>query len=394
MAVQGIFASDAHIVGNRRGDFAGTLLQIMPEGSAQLLALSAGMESADARDVIVTWFEESHIAGRLDIASFVTNGDGVGVVVDDASSIVPGTILMNETSGEYVLVTASVPSTNTITVTRNITGTGAVTMLATDFLQRIGTAFEEGSSRPTAVVNLGYVRMNYCQIFRNSWDVTGTSRAVDFYVASPPAKNKADCALFHSEDIERSLLWGQKAIGTLNQKPFRMMDGMYSMITTNVTPGAGSVSYADLDAFFQAVFSKNIKGKPNERIAFTGNKGLGILNDIAMNFRTSVIELTPRMTEFGKKTTTWITPYGTVELMTHPLFTESPFFTGDILVLHPGAIRTRYLRRTNIDNYDANGSRAGVDADFGVYTTEMTCEYRAEITGGIFAGMTAADIPT
>lgn len=390
MAVQGVFASDQHIVGNRRGDFAGSLLQIMPEGSAPLFALSSGMESSDAHDVIVTWFEESHISGRLNIASFVTNGDGVGVVVDDASSIVPGTILMNERTGEYVLVTASVPSTNTITVTRNVTNSGAVTMLDTDFLQRIGTAFEEGSSRPTAVVNLGYVRMNYCQIFRNTWSVTGTARAVDYYVASPPAKNKADAALFHAEDIERSMLWGGKAVGVLNSAPFRLADGMYSMIDTNVTPATSTTSYAELDTFFQAIFGKNIKGKPNERIAFTGNKGLGVLNDIALTHASSVMNLTPGQTSFGMKVTQWITPYGTVMLKTHPLFTESAHFTGDLLILHPGAVRTRYLRRTNIDTYDANGQRAGVDADFGVYTTEVTFEYRAEITGGLFSGLVAA----
>lgn len=390
MAVQGIFASDAHIVGNRRGDFAGSLLQIMPEGSAQLLALSAGMESADARDVIITWFEESHIAGRLDVTAFVSDGDGTGFTVADASSIVPGTIVMNERTGEYMLVTASVPSTNIITVTRAVTGGAATTVLLTDFFQRIGTAFEEGSSRPVAVVNLGYVRINYCQIFRNSWDVTGTARAVDYYVASPPAKNRADCALFHSEDIEKSLLWGKKAIGVLNSKPFRMMDGMYSMITSNITTAGATTSYVQLDTFFQGIFAKNIKGKPNERIAFCGNKALSVFNNIAMQFTNARITLTPRTTEFGKKTTTWITPYGTVELMTHPLFTESPFFTADTLILHPGAIRTRYLRRTNIDAYDQNGQRAGVDSEFGVYTTEMTCEYRAEITGGIYKQIVAA----
>ena len=44
MAVKGVFASDQNIQGTRRGDFAGALLRVMPTGTAQLLALSAGME--------------------------------------------------------------------------------------------------------------------------------------------------------------------------------------------------------------------------------------------------------------------------------------------------------------------------------------------------------------
>lgn len=388
MAIQGVFLSDSHITGNRKGDFASSLIQVMPEGNAPLLALSSGMPSRDAQDVIVTWFEENHITGRADITAFVTDGDGTGYVVDDASSYAPGTVMMNERTGEYVLVTASVPSTNTITVTRDLAGEGATTMLLTDFLQRVGTAFEEASNRPIGIVNMGFVRLNFLQIFRNAWDVSGTAQAVAYYTSAPPAKNKADAGFFHAEDIERSFLWGKKAIGTLNGRPFRMADGIYNMIQTNVTPAGATTDYGDMDAFFQTIFSKNIKGKPNERIAFTGNKTLGILNEIAL--ANSQMNLQPGATEFGMNVHRWITPYGTVMLKTHPLFTESPFRTGELMVLHPGAVETRYLRRTFIDNYDQNGTRAGVDADYGVYTTEMTFEYHAEVTAGLMTGFTAA----
>lgn len=388
MAIQGVFLSDSHITGNRKGDFASALIQIMPEGTAPLLALSSGMPSRDAQDVIVTWFEENHITGRLDIASFVTDGDGTGIVVDDSSSIAIGTVMMNERTGEYVLVTNNVVSTNTITVTRDITGDALATMLNTDFLQRVGTAFEESSNRPAGIVNIGYVRMNFTQIFRNSWDVSGTSQAIAYYTAQPPAKNQRDAAFFHAEDIERAFLWGKKTIGTLNSRPFRMADGLYSMIETNVEAATSTTSYADLDAFFQAIFSKNIKGKPNERIAFCGNKALGILNDIALD--NVHMHIVPGQTDFGMNMHKWITPYGTVMLKTHPLFTESPHFTGDLLILHPGAVETRYLRRTKEDKYNSDGTRGGVDADYGVFTTEMTFEYHAEVTGGIFTGMQAA----
>lgn len=388
MAVQGVFASDQNIVGNRKGDFASMLLQIMPEGNAPLLALSSGMESADAHDTIINWFEEEHLSGRFDIASFVTDGDGTGIVVADASFAVPGTVLLNETTGEVVMVTASDVATNTLTVVRNIQGTGATTMTAAHFLQRIGTAHEEGSAKPTAIVNLGYARLNYTQIFRNSWAYTGTTRAVEYYTGSAPAKNRADAAAFHAEDIERAFLWGKKAIGVKNNKPFRMADGIYAMISTNITVASATTTYPNMDTFFQGIFGKNIKGKPNERIAFLGNFALGILNEIAR--LSSEMQITPAPTKFGMNVSQWITPYGTVMLKTHPLFTESGWFTKDLLILHPGAVRTRYLRRTHIDAYDSDGSRAGDDADFGVYTTEMSFEYRAEKTGGIFKQFVAA----
>ena len=386
MAVQGVFTSDAHIVGNRKGDFAGALLQLYPTGNAPLFALSSGMESDSAQDVMVVWFEENKLTGRAEIASFVTDGDGTGVVVDDASQYVPGVILLEEDTGEFLLVTAANVSSNTLTVTRSIDGAGAVTMTVGDHLQRIGTAYEESSDRPTALVNLGKTVFNYTQIFRNVWDVSGTAQAVAYYTGSVVAKNRSDCALFHSEDIERAMWRGSKAIGTLNGRPFRLADGMYSMIQTNVDAAGATTDYNDLDEFFLAIFSKNIRGKPNERIAFTGNKGLQVLNQIAL--LQSEMTIMPGVTEFGMQVMRWITPYGTVSLMTHPLFTESPFWTGDLVILHPGAIRTRWLRRTLIDDYDKNGTRAGRDGDFGTYTSELTFEYRAEQTGGILTGLT------
>lgn len=385
MAVKGVFASDQNIVGNRKGDFASALLQVMPTGMASLYALTSGMESKDAVDTMIHWFEENHITGRFDIASFGTDGDGTVVNVTDASSLVPGTILMNETTGEYVLVTSV--SSNAVTVQRGFAGTTATTMTAAHFLQRIGTAFEEGSARPTAVANLGYPRFNYVQIFRNSWDITGTAKAVEYHTGSLIAKNKADCLMFHAEDIERSIMFGKKSLGVLNNKPFRTMDGVMTQITTNVETQT-ALSWAELKDFLRRVFQKNIKGKPNERIAFCGNIALAVINDLAEANAQLNIEV--GQTEFGLKVTRVLTPFGDISLMTHPLLNESVAWQGDMYVLHPGAIRTRYLRRTFSEEHPKND---GNDADFGVTTTEMSVEYNCEITGGKMLGIAGITAP-
>lgn len=387
MAVQGVFASDAGIVGDRIGDFASSLLRIMPDGQAPLLALSSGMESMDAYDTIINWFEENHLTGRSNVNSFVTNGDGTGFVLNDASSYVAGTVLLNETSGEVMLVTAVVVATNTITVIRAVAGT-LTTVIVNDKLQRVGTAFEENSARPVAVANLGYVRTNYVQIFRNSWNVSGTAQAVRYHTGSQVAKSMRDCGDMHAEDIERAFIWGKKAIGVMNSQPMRLADGIYAQLSTNISAAGSTTTYAQVDTFLQNIFSKNIKGKPNERISFLGNKALSVLNAIAKGNSTMFIE--PGVTVFGMNIHRWITPYGTVMLKTHPLFNENPTFTKDWLVLHPGAVRTRYLRRTHMDNYNKDGTRAGVDGDYGVMTTEVSFEYRAEVTGGALTGITAA----
>lgn len=390
MAVKGVFASDSGIQGDRVGDFASSLLTINPTGSASILALSSGMESRGAQDVVITWFEENHISGRVN----VTNNAGVGdtLVVDDATTFTVGGIFLVEASGEYLFVTAVTGTT--VTVQR---GFGDTTPVAIDGsvtpqpIQKIGTAFEEGSSRPVGIANLGYPRFNYLQIFRNSWDVTGTARQVKYHTGNVVAKNRRDGAMLHAEDIERSFLYGVKSLGVKNSQPFRTMDGITTQIRTNRTvQAAGGVKYGDIRNFLQTVFERNVKGKPNERIAFCGNTVLGVLDTLAMNWGR--MQLFPGQTDFGFEIAKWRTPFGNISLMTHPLMNESPLWTEELYVLHPGAIRTRYLRRTSEDAYDSDGERAGVDADYGVFTTEVSVEYAAERTGGLFTGINLADV--
>lgn len=387
MAVKGVFASDQGIQGDRKGDFAAALLQVNPTGTAPLLALSSGMESADAADTVVTWFEENHISGRINLTN--NAGTATSIVVDDVSIVVAGAIFILEASGEYVFVQSVSGSTLTV-----IRGFGGTTVTAIDGsstpkpIQRIATAHEEGSAKPVAVANLGFPRFNYLQIFRNAWDVTGTARNVEFHTGDLVAKNKRDAGFFHAEDIERAMWFGVKSIGVKNNKPFRTMDGILAQITTNVTTQGGDTTQAELNAHFEAIFARNIKGKPNERIAFCGNKVITTLNAIAV--KDGVNNLSPGQTEFGFKITKWLTPYGDLSLMTHPLFNESPVWTENLYTLHPGAMRTRWLRRTHEDTNDRDGTRAGADADFGVFTSELSIEYRAELTGGKFTGINTA----
>jgi len=390
MAVKGVFASDNNVPSSRKGDFASGILMTMPTGSAPLFALSSGMQSVGAMDTVVTWFEETHLSGRISVTNNATTG--TTFVVDDASQAVAGLVYLVETTGEYVFVESV--SGSSLTVERGFAGTTITSINGSSTnvpIQRISTAHEEGSSKPTAIANLGFPRFNYMQIFRNAWDVTGTARAVEYQTGDIVAKNKRDAGTYHSEDIERAIIFGKMAIGTQNGKPFRTMDGIQSQLSTNVQAQATNTTWSDIDSFLQAIFERNVKGQPNERIAFCGNTVLSTMNAIArIDGNQTQINLEPGQTDFGMKIVKWMTPYGDVSLLTHPLFNESPLWTKDMMVLHPGAYRTRYLRRTFEDTNDKNGTRAGADADFGVLTTEMCVEYRAERTGGLFTGIDTA----
>ena len=388
MAIKGLFLSNAGIVSDRVGDFAGALLHLHAGGTAPMLAISSGMESEDGGDTVFAWFEESKITGR---AATVSGGTTTTVVVDDASFYVDGTVLLNENTGEVLLVTAV--ATNTLTVVRGIGGTAIVSIGGAHFLTKIGTAFEEASNMPVSVMNQGAVYTNYQQIFRNSWSVSGTAKVVQFQTGDKIAKSKRDAAGFHSEDMERAMIWGVKHVGTKNGRPFMMMDGVLQQIKARGgkvrAAAGGNLNLAEFRDFMRDVFTVNIKGMPNERIAFGGNIALQVLNEAAR--KDGVHNFESGETEFGLKFTTFQSPFGDLKIMTHPLMNESPVWQKELYALHPGAIKTRWLRRTFQDDYDRSGTRPnGKDADEGVLTSQASIKVMGAQTMGIYTGITTA----
>lgn len=396
MAVQGIFLSNQGIVGERQGDFASAILMTQPTGTAPFLAMSAGMKKESTQDTVFTWFEDAHITGR---AATVSGGITTTVTVDDGSFYPPNTILLVEDTGEHLLVTAA--AGNALTVVRGLAGTSVVSIDNTMHVQKLGNAFEEASGMPTAVTQQGHPRMNYTQIFRNGWAISGTAKAVKFLTGSKLAHNKKMCATYHAEDMERTFLWGKKTITTLNGKQFRLTDGVITQIenggghvvsaanTNTGSPVAGNFSRGDLEDFIRVVFRYNVMGQPNERIALGGDNVLAVLNK--MTWLDGSYEIKQGETKLGINVNTILTPFGTLKLMTHPLMNENPTWRAEMYALHPGGITKRTLRDTFSEDYDKNGLRIqGKDADEGVITTEVGIQVGAPQTMGILRNVQKA----
>jgi hypothetical protein len=390
--IQGIFASNQGIVGERVGDFASAILMTNPTGDTPLLGLTAGMPKENAADVAFTWFEDIHQAGRQ---ATVSGGTGTAVVVADGSFYTPNTILLVEETGEHIFVTAA--AANTLTVIRGLAGTTVVSIDNTMHVQKIGNAHEEASSRPTAVTQQGAPRTNYVQIFRNGWAISGTAKAVKYLTGSKLAHNKEMCATYHAEDVERSFIWGKKTITTYNGQQFRMTDGILTQIeqfggnveTANTGSVAGHLSRGDLESWIADVFTYNVKGQPNERVAFCGNMALAVVNRMA--FLDGTYQFSTGETKLGVKITEVMTPFGTLKLMTHAMMNENPVWSHEIYALHPGAIKKRVLRDTFPENYDKHGNGvAGVDADEGAITSEMGIQVGAARVMGIYRNIQVA----
>lgn len=381
MSVKGVFLSDSGIQGELQQDFASAVLMTVPGGNAPFFALSAGMPSSDLTgSFIKNWFDETHNPGRLKVMG-TQNSSATTVVVDDGSATTGGTFMLVESTGELVYVVSV--ATNTLTITRGFADTTPDTITINHYLQRIGTAFEDASDAPEAVTDYGSPHWNVAQVFRNNWNVSGTAQALNYRTGPAMARSKQTASLMHAEDIERALWFGHRWVGTKGGKAMRTMNGVDAMVTTNVLAASSTTSWAQFDAFLMGLFSKNIKGKPNERVAFGGNAALGVLNQIAR--KNAQVVINPGQTDFGMNIYKWISPYGNISLLTHPMFNESPLWTKDIRFIHPGAMEMCYLRRTR----PMTESPDGTDATAGGYLTELTLMLNCEEVHGRYTGLTA-----
>lgn len=383
MAVKGIFVSDAGALAERPEALSSTILREGRGAGVPLFALSSGMETEECDQTMVSWYEEGIMHSRT-IVQAISNPNANTFVVEDSSWITENSVFIAENTGEYMIVLAV--TGNAVTMQRGIAGTGNQDIIlgAGEFgIQMIGTAFEEGSERPTAVATSPYPRNNITQIFRNAWDITGTAQATTYRFGSRLSKNKGTAGLRHALDMERSLLWGKLHNGVVNNKPHRQMNGMLAQLRSNffVSPVAGLTRRA-LGDYVERLFSKNIEGMPNERLTFCGNVAVRALNEIAWRYGDYSIQEVDN--SFGLKVSKFTTPFGDLTMLIHPLMNENPLWSSQLYSLHPGAMKMCWLRRTTHETEGTNGSASDLrDAKAGVFTSEMTCKYAVEQTGGV-----------
>lgn len=396
MGLRGIFASHASLIGDRQTDLAGRVLRIGAGGMAPMLAISSGMPSAPTTDTSFGWIEDTHISGNAEV---VTGGNSaaVSIVVDDSNIWVPNSILMNESTGEYMLVTSLNADGVTVGILRGFAGTTAAAIVAGQKLQSIGTAHAEGSGKPNPVTTRGSERTNYVQIFKNGWAITGTARKVKYLTGNQMATNREQCLNFHAEDIERAFLWGRKSVSTVDNKQLRTSNGIIPQIegyggiveSANSNATAGQLNLKDLRNFLRRLFDKQAKGLPNERIGFCGSQLLELIQNMVL--LDSTYNVTQNETGYGLKVTTITGFNGDLKLLTHPMMVENAKWQQELYVLHPGLIKKRVLRETWSEEFGPEkNNNNGVDATEGYIADELGFEVKGVACMGVYKNIQTA----
>jgi hypothetical protein len=178
-------------------------------------------------------------------------GDIVAVPKAQSSSAAP----------EVFLVTAI--STNTLTITRGIGGSGADTLPATGSLRVLASAFKEddnvGQQRYTAKT----VQISYAQIFKTPVKVTHTAASTKQYGA-PQGERKyqlVKALIRHRSEIEGAGLWSRASESLALPSSRWTTMGFLSRIATNKTDASTTATITTWNTFSETAFRYGEKQK-------------------------------------------------------------------------------------------------------------------------------------
>lgn len=377
--------------------FAQAITRLMPNGTAPLFGLTSLLKDETASNIEHGYFSKTMIFPSVTSSA----GDLVGattLTVNAYTDIVPGDLLLNERTGEVILVTAT-PTSTTLTVQRAVGSTAAAAINAADVMRTVGNAFEEGSVRPSAVAIISARYVNNTQIFRNSWAVTKTAAAIPQIAGSGyVSESKQDCAALHAMAIEKALFFGQKYMGTRNGQPFHTMEGIVARVNAaasgNITTLGATTNWTQLEAALDKTLETVTDPKGgNIRTMFAGGTARRVIHNIAR--LNSTYQITTAETGWGLQIDTIRTPRGTFEMIEHPLFNAyggASMWAKMAVIADLNAFSLAYLRKTSDASYNSAGALVdnGVDAEGGTLTTELTCTIKNPAAFGVLYNFTAA----
>src|SRR5262245_25952551 len=289
-AVAGLRGTGDWGTDERPKDFRESILFFSPNGDAPIFGLTSKAGKRSVTDPEFAWWAESNNLVRLQANGALVAGDTtitvdsadptattMGALYGTATHLKPGDLLLVEktdqaTFDNEMVQVDTVLSDTQFTVTRGAGGTSAATIADDTFLTLIGSSYAEGTSAPRAVAKNPVKFSNYIQIFKDSYEITGTADNTTARTGSAWSNDKKRRIFKQSADIEWALMFGRKNETTgENGKPIRFMGGLREQIpSTNTTVFGSAVTAATFMTAVQPAFDFDLGGG-DTRMGFMGN---------------------------------------------------------------------------------------------------------------------------
>lgn len=269
-----------------------------------------------------------------------------------------------------------------------------------DTILVIGDMNAEGAEIPDA---LGYDPSkvyNYTQIFRQALEISRTAMMTRLRTGDAYQELKRETLEYHSVQMEKAFLDGIRYEGTgSNAKKERSTQGVITSIKEN---NSAAVShYPDATGYTTKTWKTGGKDWLDEQLevlfrygdmekmCFIGSQALLGINQLAETYGN--IQLQAATESYGIKVLKWVTPFGEVNLKTHPLFTHETTRRRAALFFEPRRLKYRFITDTTFypdPNRDKKLSGHGkIDGIKEEYLTEAGLEFHHFETGAFYTGL-------
>lgn len=396
-------SGDWTVPDNRPLDWRQQAFKLFPDSPSPFTFILSKLPTRTVKDPEFKLYEY-----RLPKQSFIVNGlvaaaattvvlNNAGTEpVDPAFWLKPGDMLINETTGVEVMRVESVTNATTIEVTREWGGTNpGGTIADTSVLRWAGSAYGEGTAAPSAISRRTTTVTNYTQIHKDSAQLTGTAMATGIRpFANSWAHLKNEALERHMMKLEYALLYGvldETTVGGAGPdagQPLRTSSGFRSLITgaNPVIDFGGAITMTDFEDSLADAFRYGSKTK----LAFMGNTALNILNRLvrentSFNFQGDV---EPNKV-YNLNVMKFRCPFGTLNVMAHPLMTESDAWTEEVYI-----VDMKYVSYVKLAGRDTMWKERKMmnsdelqDNTLGVWQTECALELALPETHRVWQGV-------
>lgn len=386
-----------------------------PNGAAPLTGLLSMVKEEETNDPEFSWFEKRLIERATTTASqgsskgpftdtggtdlgdpaAITAGTAIRVYVAALDLLKTGDVLRItcdnndaagtvEVRGVVILKSASTgagyvhitPTSTHSSALSNRPKNGTTNENVSKVVTVAGTAYEQGASGPTTEqYNLPIEPINYCQIFRTPFSLTGTAAKTDVrFDTTGPYKDKAkEHSVNHMIEVENAFLFGSRTkIANHNSTglPLFTTGGILWFLEEWEKPGAsaniayrgtsaaavtldtdddkriiqntsGLLNEKSYDKYLERVF-RVTNNTANEKLVFCGSGFLNVINQLYKS-KACLDTSLPMKDTYGMSVVRHVCPFGTLYYKSHPLFSRSSQLRNAALILDIQNLRYRYI---------------------------------------------------
>lgn len=372
MALAGLRGTGDWGTDERPKNFRESILWFNPNGTAPIFALTAKAKKRTTDDPEYSWWCEANTLIRLQVNGALTSAETlVSVDTSDPSSTTLGAnwgTATNLKNGDLLLVEPTadnatfnhelvevdnVISDTQFTARRGVGGTTAASIADNVWLTLIGSSYAEGTAAPRPTSRNPTKFYNYTQIFKDTYEITGTVDETATRTGSAWGNDKKRKATKHAMDIEHAILWGRKSETTGdNGKPKRTMGGLREFIpAANTTVFGAAVTAASFADALAPIFDFDT-GAGDTRIAFAGAQAVTELSKV-FNAATNIhINTEESVKVYGLNFMKMILPMGTVLLKIHPLMSRHGLYKKSMFVLDFDSIKYVAMKNRDTKTHD------------------------------------------